>query len=181
MKWQQSPHSCGHPYTGSYVHNSFLCGLLKSHHISSISAVFATSQTAQMLPCPQKKTGFNVVLVAGVPVRCSDRNRNLKPFSRGWVTKTCTKPSWCKGTNHRTSARASRVYESALKDTDPVKYKLGKAQVSLPSNSEEKVRELQEESMENSCLALLRNNGTSGCLLQTTVPYKATCTYWTFP
>lgn len=73
------------------------------------------------------------------------------------------------------------MYKSALKDVDPVKLKLDKGEESLPPNSDEKVKELREEPMENSCLDLLRNNGTSGCLLQTTVSYKASCTHWTFP
>lgn len=51
------------------------------------------------------------------------------------------------------------MYKSALKDTDPVKHKLDKGEVSLPPNSEEKVRELWEELMENSCLDLLGTNG----------------------
>lgn len=72
------------------------------------------------------------------------------------------------------------MYKSALKDTDPVKHKLDKGEVSLPPNSEEKVRELWEELMENSCLDLLGTNGISGCFLQTTVFYKTTCKSWTF-
>lgn len=71
------------------------------------------------------------------------------------------------------------MHKSALKDVDPVKHKLDKGEVSLPPNSEEKVRELWEEQMENSCLDLLGNNGTLGCLLQKTVFYKATCRSWT--
>lgn len=69
------------------------------------------------------------------------------------------------------------MYKSALKDVAPVKHKLEKGEVSLPPYSEEKVRELREELLENSCLDLLRNKGPSGCLLQTTVFYKATCTF----
>lgn len=64
------------------------------------------------------------------------------------------------------------MYKLALKDVDPVKHKLDKGEVSLPPDSEEKVRDLRGELMENSCLDLLRNNGTFGCLLQTAVFYK---------
>lgn len=52
------------------------------------------------------------------------------------------------------------MYKSAVKDVDPVKHKLDKGEVSLPPNSKE-VRELWEELVENSCLDLLGNNGTS--------------------
>lgn len=68
--------------------------------------------------------------------QCSDRNRNLRPFSREAELLKPEPNRSCQGANH--SSRASWVYKSALKDVEPVKHKLDKGEVSAPPNSEER-------------------------------------------
>lgn len=178
----RSSHSQGRSYTGPYVHISFLFGLPKKP-ISSISAAFATWQTAQMLPCPQNKTSFNSALVAKVreEARCSDRNRNLRPFrGEAELLKPAPNPVSAKVQTTAPVPGQAECTDQLWRMWTLWNTSWTKDRCHLPLTVRRRSGSSGKSWWKNSCLDLLRNNCTPGCLLQTAVFYKATCRSWTF-
>lgn len=97
----------------------------------------------------------------------------MRPFSReAELLKPAPNPVFLQRYKPQQQCQGRLSAQISSEGRGPCETQAGQRRGVTSPNSEEKVRELWEELMENSCLDLLRNNGTPGCLLQTTVFYK---------